>query len=88
MRWEVKTIHGPTDASHAADQVPVGIQIAELLDQGWEPFGVLDRGTETWVFLKRCDRSDQMAPKPITSESRRREKAFLQQRRRVKKGGR
>ena len=90
MRWEVKTIHGPTDASHAADQVPLGVQLAELLDQGWEPFGVLDRGPETWVFLKRRAFTGEAfdlrtsvitIPTLETPDSRRREKEVLQARR-------
>ena len=53
MRWELKTIHGPR-AGDTTDRVPLGVELAELLDQGWEPIGILDRGDETWVFLRRA----------------------------------
>lgn len=89
MRWELKTIHGPREGS-ALDAVPLGVALAELLDQGWEPFGVVDRGAETWVFLKRP--ADVLREVPeirtipgiVTFD----ERAFLRSRRRQKKTAR
>lgn len=91
MRWELKTIHGPTDATQALDQVPLGLTLAELTDQGWEPWGILDRGGVTWIFLKRPEAVESNPP-PAMFDDRAfppfDDRAFLRSRRRKKKAAR
>lgn len=51
---ELLTIHGPLKADPSKPDVrPVGLVLQDRVRDGWDPWGVIDRDGETWIFLKR-----------------------------------